>query len=202
MQASSGAVDRVCFDPQTGCLDFTLIQNDPARPQPAAGLCGSGVISTVAALLRAGVITRSGRFEAAFPSLPLFSALNGTHSIEIVPGRASRDGAPIVFTQADVRAVQLAKGALRTGIELLCRENRMERPSRILLAGAFGSYIHQADALCIGMFPEMAAEEIEVVGNAAGAGAILALCDDAYFQKAAADPEFQNTFVSHLSFCR
>ena len=86
------------------------------------------------------------------------------------------------MTQSDVRAVQLAKGALRTGIELLCRQHNIQRPSKLLLAGAFGSYINKANALCIGMFPEMPAENIEVVGNAAGAGAIFALCDDAYFR--------------------
>jgi uncharacterized 2Fe-2S/4Fe-4S cluster protein (DUF4445 family) len=111
-----------------------------------------------------------------------------------------------------VRAVQLAKGALRTGIELLCRQNNIQRPSKILLAGAFGSYINKADALHIGMFPMMPEEDIEVVGNAAGAGAIFAVCDDAYFRASkdlakrtkvfdlAAYPGFQNTFIEHLSF--
>jgi uncharacterized 2Fe-2S/4Fe-4S cluster protein (DUF4445 family) len=117
-----------------------------------------------------------------------------------------------VLTQADVRAVQLAKGALRTGIELLCREHRIGRPSRILLAGAFGSYIDKADALRIGLFPQMPLEKIEVVGNAAGAGAVLALCDEACFAHAgelarrtrvfdlAAHPRFQDAFIESLSF--
>jgi uncharacterized 2Fe-2S/4Fe-4S cluster protein (DUF4445 family) len=67
--------------------------------------------------------------------------------------QSSCGGRPIVLTQADVRAVQLARGALHTGIELLCRQNNIQRPSKILLAGAFGSYINKADALHIGMFP-------------------------------------------------
>lgn len=212
MPATSGAVGSVCFNVQTSCLDYTLIQQDAARPQPAAGVCGSGVISTVAELLRAGVITKSGSFDPAFNSLCLQAGQNGTLVFEIVPGQAARGGRPIVLTQADVRAVQLAKGALRTGIELLCRENNIPRPSKILLAGAFGSYINKADALDIGMFPEMPAEDIEVVGNAAGAGAVLVLCDDAYFKAAqdlakwtkvfdlAAHPGFHNTFIEHLSF--
>jgi uncharacterized 2Fe-2S/4Fe-4S cluster protein (DUF4445 family) len=108
--------------------------------------------------------------------------------------------------------VQLAKGALRTGIDLLCCENGMPRPSKILLAGAFGSFINRLDALTLGMFPEMDADEIEVVGNAAGAGAVLALLCEDYFTQAremaratrvldlAAHPDFQNTFVAALSF--
>lgn len=212
MQATSGAVDAVRFDAKRRCLDYRLIQRDAAHPQPAAGICGSGVISTVAELLRAGVITRSGRFAAGFESPCLRPALNGTPAFEVVPGPATSRGAPIVLTQADVRAVQLAKGALRTGIELLCRETGMERPARILLAGAFGSYINRADALRIGMFPEMPEAAIEVVGNAAGAGAVLALCDGGAFEAAneigrrtrvfdlAAHPDFQETFIAQLSF--
>lgn len=212
MQATSGAVDSVRFNMQTSCLDYTLIQRDAVRPQPAAGVCGSGVISTVAELLRAGVITKSGSFDPAFASDCLRRGPNGTLAFEIVPARTARSGIPIVLTQADVRAVQLAKGALRAGIELLCRENHIGRPSKILLAGAFGSYINKADALCIGMFPEIPAEDIEVVGNAAGVGAILALCEDACFNESqdlaqrirvfdlAACPGFQNTFIEHLSF--
>jgi uncharacterized 2Fe-2S/4Fe-4S cluster protein (DUF4445 family) len=212
MQASSGALDAARFNVQTRRLDYTLIQRNAEHPQPAAGICGSGVVSTVAELLRAGVITTSGSFDAAFKSPGLRPGPNGTLAFEIVPGCKSRGGIPIVLTQADVRAVQLAKGALRTGIELLCRESAIQRPSRILLAGAFGSYINKADALRMGMLPEMPEEEIEVVGNAAGAGAILALCDDACFNEAqglvqrirvfdlAAHPDFQATFIEHLSF--
>lgn len=212
MQASSGAVDSVRFNLQTNCLDYTLIQCDVAHPQPAAGVCGSGVISTVAELLRAGVLARSGSFETAFESPCLHQGQNGTQTFEIVSRRASRGGIPIVLTQADVRAVQLAKGALRTGVELLCRENNFERPSKILLAGAFGSFINKADALRIGMFPEMPEADIEVVGNAAGAGAVLALCDDGFFTHSkdltkrtrvfdlASHPDFQDTFIAHLAF--
>jgi uncharacterized 2Fe-2S/4Fe-4S cluster protein (DUF4445 family) len=212
MQATSGAVDAVRLRPLDGCLDFTVIQRDAGRHQPPAGICGSGVISAVAELLRGGAITRSGSYAADFASPCLVEGPNGTRAFEIVPGRQARGGIPIVLTQADVRAVQLAKGALRTGIALLCRENDIPRPSGILLAGAFGSYIQQADALRIGLFPEMPAEDIRVVGNAAGVGAVLALNDDARFDDAqalaartrvfdlGAHPDFQDTFVENLSF--
>jgi len=212
MQATSGAIDSVRFDFKNGCLDYTLIQSEPNHPQPPSGLCGSGVISAVAELLRAGVITKSGSFNADFRSPCLRKTEKNTIEFEIVNGQTSRSGSSIVLTQPDVRAVQLAKGALRTGIESLCRENQMKQPVKILLAGAFGSYINKADALRIGMFPGMPEEDIEVVGNAAGAGAILALFDDAYFKKArdvaqriqvlelAGLADFQNSFIEHLGF--
>jgi uncharacterized 2Fe-2S/4Fe-4S cluster protein (DUF4445 family) len=111
-----------------------------------------------------------------------------------------------------VRAIQLAKGALRTGVDLLCRQAGIRHPQKILLAGAFGSFIRKQDALVIGMFPPLAEEDIEVVGNAAGAGAILTLFDARCWSRAkeltgstrvldlASHPNFQETFLNSLSF--
>jgi uncharacterized 2Fe-2S/4Fe-4S cluster protein (DUF4445 family) len=212
MQATSGAIDSVCFDPETGCLTYTVIQRETGPPRPPAGICGSGIVSAVAELLRAGVISKSGSFNLSCPSPCLRRGTTGSLEFEIVPEQASENGRSITLTQGDVRAVQLAKGALRTGIDLLCREMKIPRPSKILLAGAFGSHIEKRDALQLGMFPSMKEEEIEVVGNAAGAGAILALCDEAYFGRSrdvakatqvvdlAGHPDFQAMFVQSLTF--
>ena len=212
MQATSGAVDSVRFNRSTGCLEHTVIQRGPGRPKPPAGICGSGVITAVAELLRAGILSKSGSFNAGCGSPCLRPGESGVLEFVIVPAEPRRNRRAIALTQADVRAVQLAKGALRTGIDLLCRENGMPRPSRILLAGAFGSFIDRRDALTLGMFPEMEPDAIEVVGNAAGAGAVLALLREECFTQAremaraarvldlAAHPDFQNTFISALSF--
>jgi uncharacterized 2Fe-2S/4Fe-4S cluster protein (DUF4445 family) len=212
MQATSGAVDSVRFNRDTACLDYTLIQRDPGRPKPPAGICGSGVITAVAELLRAGILSRNGSFNAGGGSPCLRPGENGVLEFVIVPAETYPNRRAITLTQADVRAVQLAKGALRTGIDLLCRENGMPRPSKILLAGAFGSVINRLDALTLGMFPEMDPDAIEVVGNAAGAGAVLALLQENRFTQArdlaratrvldlAAHPDFQNTFIKALSF--
>jgi len=212
MQATSGAVDSVRFNRDTGCFDHTVIQRGPGRPKPPAGICGSGVITAVAELLRAGILSKSGSFNAGCGSPCLRPGENGVLEFVIVPAEPRRNRRAITLTQADVRAVQLAKGALRTGIDLLCRENGMPRPNRILLAGAFGSLINRLDALTLGMFPEMEPDAIEVVGNAAGAGAVLALLQEECFTQAremaratrvldlAAHPDFQNTFINALSF--
>ena len=212
MQATSGAIDSVRFDRETGCLTYTVIQRETGPQRRPAGICGSGIVSAVAELLRAGVISKKGTFNSSYPSPCLRRGANGAFEFEIVPEQASESGLPITLTQGDVRVVQLAKGALRTGIDLLCREMKIPRPSKILLAGAFGSHIAKRDALQIGMFPTMKEEEIEVVGNAAGAGAILALCDEAYFDRSrdvvqvtevfdlAGHPDFQAMFVQSLAF--
>jgi uncharacterized 2Fe-2S/4Fe-4S cluster protein (DUF4445 family) len=212
MQAASGAIDAVRFDFATRRLTYNLIQLDPAHPKPASGLCGSGVISAVAELLHAGVISADGSFNAISGALSLRKAENGVSDFEIVSADGSRGQAPIVLTQPDVRAVQLAKSALRTGIDLLCRENRMQRPRKILLAGAFGSFLNIRDSLRIGMFPDLPEVEIEVVGNAAGAGAILALLEPDRFHTAreivkrtrvfdlATHTDFQAAFIQNLLF--
>jgi uncharacterized 2Fe-2S/4Fe-4S cluster protein (DUF4445 family) len=130
----------------------------------------------------------------------------------VVPAEKTQDGRTLTFTQNDVRAIQLAKGALRTGIDLLCRAAGRQRPTKLLVAGAFGSFINKKDALRIGMFPQMPEDDIDVVGNAAGAGAILALFDENLWTRAdaltratrvldlASEPDFQDTFIDSLAF--
>jgi len=83
----------------------------------------------------------------------------------VVPPEKAQAGRAVTLTQKDVRAIQLAKGALRTGIELLCQKTGRKRPKQLLVAGAFGNFIKQEDALTIGMFPELSEHDIEVVGN-------------------------------------
>lgn len=212
MQATSGAIDAVRFVPETGCLEYTLIQRGTGPPRRPAGICGSGVISVVAELLKAGVIRNTGNYDPACQSPCLRPGDKGILEMTIVPAEATGTGQAITLTQADVRAVQLAKGALLAGIDLLCRESGMLGPHKILLAGAFGSYIKRADALQIGMFPEIAVADIEVVGNAAGAGAVLALLREELFEQAralasatrvldlASHSDFQRTFINALSF--
>jgi uncharacterized 2Fe-2S/4Fe-4S cluster protein (DUF4445 family) len=212
MQATSGAIEAVRYKSQGGYLDYTLVQRDPTHPKKASGICGSGVVSAVSELLRARVIQKGGGFDPLCGSPCLREGENGILEFEIVPGKASRNGRAITLTQSDVRAVQLAKGALRTGMDLLCRESGMERPRKLLLAGAFGSFIPVPDAIRIGMFPELEPGQIEVVGNAAGAGAILALYQEETFEESkriaektrvfnlAAHPDFQRTFIHSLSF--
>jgi len=212
MQATSGAVEGVRFVPDTRCLEYSVIQRGDGPARRPAGICGSGVISVVAELLRAGVIQNTGNFNAACGSPCLRRDARGILEMTVVPPEATGTGQAISLTQADVRAVQLAKGALRAGIDLLCRENGMLCPRKILLAGAFGSCIKREDALQIGMFPEMAVTDIDVVGNAAGVGAVLALLREELFEQAralagatrvldlASHRDFQQTFIKALSF--
>ena len=212
IQAVPGAIDAVKIDRKKRKVSYSVIQNKTGKNKRPAGICGTGVISAVAELLRAEIILKDGAFNSKIKHPNLEPDENGTLQYILVPPEKSADGRAIVLTQKDVRAIQLAKGAIRTGIELLCIETNIDTPGRILLAGAFGSYIESQDALTLGMLPVLTPQEIEGVGNAAGAGAILTLFDERFAKKAKAlsrstrvldlstHPEFQDTFINSLAF--
>ena len=166
MEAAPGAVDRVWFDGAD--IAFTTIGGAPAR-----GICGSGLVDTVAALLESGAVLPSGRLRADGSD---FEAVRRR-------GREGPDGgrfylAPEVYlSAADIRSVQLAKAALRAGMETLLRLRGMQSTdiARVLVAGGFGAYLRLDSACRIGMFPPAAKKIARHIGNAAGAGAALAL---------------------------
>lgn len=212
MHAVSGAVDAVKIDPVSGEAFCSIIQNNPRRPKKPSGICGSGVISIAAEFYRRGIIQDNGRFERnSFPAFFRSDEDDMTEYI-LIDGAKTANGRPVTFNQKDIRAIQLAKGALSTGIMLLCQEAGIEAPKQILIAGAFGSHIDVKDALTIGMFTHIEPSNLITIGNAAGAGAILAIFDDAYRRRAAAiihdttvldlgsHPKFQETFLDALSF--
>ena len=212
MQAVPGAINTVKIDQKKRNVSYSLIQKEPGNTKKPVGICGTGVISAVAELLRAGIISKDGAFnqESKYSNLQLDE--NNTAQFMLVPPEKTADGRAIVLTQKDVRAIQLAKGAILTGIELLCIETNIDLPGKILLAGAFGSYINPQDALTIGMLPNLLPENIEGVGNAAGAGAILTLFEERFAKKAkelsrstrvldlSTHPDFQDTFINSLAF--
>ncbi len=123
------------------------------------------------------------------------------------------DSSPaITLSQKDIRSVQLGKAALVSGIEFLLRTANMLNPKKILVAGAFGSHLDRDDMLADGLLPPLPPEQVAMVGNAAGAGAIMALCDQGCIATAqklidmtsvvnlAANIDFQKTFISRLAF--
>lgn len=175
VRAVPGAIERVRVTP-AGVIEVDVIA-DPgrrARPRPV-GLCGSGVISAVAACVEAGIIRADGRIAPG--SHPQVRVAESGHGAEIllIPGVRSATGRDIALTQMDIRNVQLGKAALRAGIEILLRESGVQRLDSILLAGTFGNHLQPRDILRIGMLPEIALECVRSIGNAAGDGARMAL---------------------------
>ena len=176
VRAAPGSIERVWFE-EGGKLRWAAIPpGEGERDKRPVGLCGSGVISTVTALVSAGLIGSDGAFAAA-GSHPRIRASAQTGQLEalLVPGMGSRTGRDIVFTQQDVRAVQLGKAALRAGIEILLREEGVTHLDHIYLAGTFGNHLEPRDIVAIGLVPPLPVERIESIGNAAGDGARMAL---------------------------
>jgi uncharacterized 2Fe-2S/4Fe-4S cluster protein (DUF4445 family) len=120
-------------------------------------------------------------------------------------------GSPIILTQNDVRAIQLAKAALYAGVKLLMKRRGVSKVDRILLAGAFGSYISPRHALVLGLIPDCDPGRVTAVGNAAGDGARIALLNRERRAEAArlarwvdyvslaVEPEFQEEFVAAMA---
>lgn len=167
MRADLGAIERLKIDPHSGHVWFRVIGG--TRPR---GICGSGIIDAVAELFKAGVIDGSGRFTGKGSD----RLKDGPNGKEFVICRAEETsiGEDITITQEDIRNVQLAKAALYAGAKVLV-ELIGVKPSKVLLAGAFGMYIDVDNAYVLGMFPYVEPSAIVPVGNAAGEGAVFAL---------------------------
>ncbi|KXB06231.1 ferredoxin [candidate division MSBL1 archaeon SCGC-AAA382A20] len=174
MRAAPGAIQYVRIDPSTYEPKLDIIENEPAR-----GLCGSGIIDIVAEMVRTGILQQNGRFNKDLETDRVRKSKAGKGN-EYVAVWAEDSGIDkdIVISLEDVREVQLAKGAIRAGSNILMDEFGVETVDEIALAGAFGNYIDPTSALIIGLFPEIDRDKVNMVGNAAGIGSRLALIDE------------------------
>ena len=154
MRAAEGAIERVQVE--HGRITIDVIGN--RRP---VGLCGSGVIDAIAALRQIGILDDGGRIAGQHPDI---QDVDGKRMAVLAPG--------VHFNQHDVRAVQLAKAAIRTSIDLLLRDCQLHEDDieLVVIAGAFGSYIDVSSAIAIGLMPMLPLERFKQVGNAAGVG--------------------------------
>lgn len=199
-RAGPGAIEAVRFDGND--LAVTVI---PGGAGPAArGICGSGLLDAAAALLEAGLLDRTGRLTAAGPLVHRLA--EGGRAVALAPG--------VMLTQKDLRAFQLAKGAIRSGAEVLLRTAGIgpEALDAVLLAGAFGSYLRRESAVATGLLPPVDPARIQPIGNAAAAGAKLALLSRKArsraeslarrirFVELATHPDFEEIFMEALNF--
>jgi uncharacterized 2Fe-2S/4Fe-4S cluster protein (DUF4445 family) len=198
MRAAQGAIESVSID--EGVIKLETIGGG----QPV-GLCGSAVLDAVAAFYLDGGLNQRGRILE-----------NYAHTMDIDGERGFllHAGDPeVVFTQKDVRSVQLAKGAIRAGIDLLLTHEGLEysQLDKIIVAGAFGNYLRIESACAIGMFPALPMDRFEQVGNSAGIGAKLAVLSYPLREKAqllarksryivqAGNPRFNAIFMKSIN---
>ena len=202
-----GAIEKLDIDPKSYETHYQTIGN--VKP---LGLCGSGIIDAVANLLKCRVIDKDGKFtESSFSSR--LRKINGEKAFVFVSKQegAKRD---IVVTQKDIREVQLAKAAIYTGCHLMIKRRGIKPGDvkKLYIAGAFGNYINPLSAKLIGLLPDIPTELISFVGNAAGAGARMALVSKKLrdvaasiskktgYVELAAESDFQTEFASAMYF--
>ena len=163
MRASPGAIDRVHI--QDGRVVLSTIGSE--RP---IGICGSGILNAVAQMLDAGIIDERGVMRLVNPRV---RSRGRQAEFILAEAEETGHGREIVVTRKDVNEIQLAKGAIRAGIEILLQVAGIpaEAIEEFVVAGAFGTYLDLGSALRVGMFPSIPLERFHQVGNAAGVGA-------------------------------
>ncbi|MBN1953674.1 MAG: DUF4445 domain-containing protein [Anaerolineae bacterium] len=167
MRAANGAIEHLR-------LAGEQVEYQTIGGTPPVGLCGSGILDCLAELHRAGVLDARGKL-GQHPRLRTGS--DGVREFVLV-SEAERGKAPaITITQQDVRQLQLAKGAVQAGIQVLLDAQALDAAEieQVVIAGAFGTYIDLVSAIAVGMLPALPLERFRQVGNAAGMGARLAL---------------------------
>ncbi|MFC1551079.1 ASKHA domain-containing protein [Candidatus Latescibacterota bacterium] len=216
MRALRGAIEHVKI--VSGDLAFDVIGDETP-----IGLCGSAIIDIVAVLLEAGIIDTYGAIVSADTLKDSISESLWERIITIndqpafllyAPPGNGTDSEKVVLTQKDVRQIQLAKGAIRSGINLILKKSGLNADDleEILLAGAFGNYITKSSAQRIGLLPDIPQERIRFIGNAASTGAKMALLSKSVREDAdrirhkahhielAALPEFMTEFSDNMIF--
>ena len=217
-RAAPGAIERVRIDPETLEPRFRVIGSElwsddegfanSIKDIGITGICGSGIIEAIAEMYLTGIVTTDGIIDGD----------NGLKS-----GRIIADGRTfsyllhegdlrIIVSQNDVRAIQLAKGALYAGARLLMDRLGIDTVERISLAGAFGSHIDVKYAMVLGLIPDCDLKKVSAAGNAAGTGARIALLnrqsrteiEDVVSRvekvETAVEPAFQAHFVDAMAF--
>ncbi len=220
VRATAGAIERVRIDPDTLEPRFKVIgqevwSDDPTfdHTQPIPGICGSGVIEVLGEMFTTGLMDSEGviRSEAAARTTRIVE--EGRTSSYVVHEGA--DGPALRITQNDVRAIQLAKAALRAGIDLLLDHAGLTGVDDIRLAGAFGAHIDPVYAVGIGLVPNgpLGPKAVRPTGNSAGNGAVRMLLSGADRREiesvvatrvtkieTATEPRFQDLFVDAMAF--
>jgi uncharacterized 2Fe-2S/4Fe-4S cluster protein (DUF4445 family) len=208
MAGIAGAISNFRFNDSGGAV-YKTIKNKRSR-----GICGSGLLDIIAELYRTEFIESSGAFKAKKEILPWQQKLMSSYKDQRALKVTSRGGLEIYLTQKDIREVQLAKGAIAAGIEVLKKEAGINdgQIERVFIAGGFGNYLDPHNACVIGMIPRGLEEKIVQIGNGAGTGARLYLLDTRRKQEAlelrdkveyielSVNQDFQREYIDSMNF--
>ncbi len=218
-RATAGAIEKVRIDPVTFESRFRAIGIDmwsdepgfseAVQDTPVTGVCGSGIIEVIAEMYLAGIISQDGVVQGSLvEKTPRVVVDDRTFSYLLYENGDTK----LFITQNDIRAIQLAKAALRAGIDLLVEHAGSPEVHDIRLAGAFGAHIDPTYAMVLGLVPDCPLPGVRSVGNSAGTGAAKALLSRAQRREmehtvthvtkieTATEPRFQDLFVAAMAF--
>jgi len=218
-RATAGAIEKVRIDPgslepRVRVIGSPVWSDEPEFAEAIAttgvsGVCGSGIIDVIAEMYLSGIIDPDGTIRGDLAERNHRIVADGrTFSYVLYEDAEHR----LLITQNDVRAIQLAKAALRAGIDLLVEHAGNPVLTDIRLAGAFGAHIDPVRALVLGLVPDCPVEGVRAVGNAAGVGAVQALLSrrlrlemetavrHVVKIETATEPRFQELFVAAMAF--
>ncbi|MBV9739629.1 MAG: DUF4445 domain-containing protein [Hyphomicrobiales bacterium] len=216
-RAAPGAIERLRIDkatlePRFKVIGCDLWSDEEGFAEEVAGtgvtgICGSGIIEAVAEMMIAGVLRPDGIIDGAMAERTARIEAEGRTFAYVIAKGEPR----IAITQADIRAIQLAKAALYAGVKLLMDRYGVTKVDRITLAGAFGSHVDALYAMALGLIPDCVLENVSSAGNAAGTGARIALLNAASRREigevvrriekveTAIEPAFQAHFVEAMA---
>lgn len=211
----TGAINAVSVDGNT--IKYSTIFDEAPL-----GICGSGIVDSIALLVESGIVDETGRFlernevdsEIGQHLYDRVIDVDGVPGLILAEAAATKNGEAITITQKDVREVQLAKAAIAAGIHVLLKQmnKTVEDITRIYLAGGFGSYMDKQSAVKIGLLPKASEDKITVLGNAAGTGAVMCLVSETNYRKSdeikkgmeyvelSGNLDFQDEYVDYMFF--
>jgi len=215
MRAAPGAIEKVKIDPETKEARYKVIGKADWHTHiegkiNAKGICGSAIIDVIAEMFKAGIIDKTGKFVDNPGISRVRKSSEGKPEYVLAWAEETSIGQDITVTQGDVRALQLAKGALYAGAKLMMQKMGVTKLDRVELAGAFGSHIDREASLTLGMFPDVPIDKVVVVGNAAGDGSRMALLNKSKrkeaeerarwveFVEIATEPTFEKEFMQAM----
>ena len=205
MRAGPGAIERVR-------LVGDVVRAKTIGDQPPVGICGSGILDSVAVMLESGLLNKRGAFVKDHALAALDK--DGSQRFILAEPERTRGGRVIAVNRRDVAEIQLAKAAIRAGIEILLSKAGIsaEQIDAFVVAGAFGTYVDIVSAIRVGMFPTLPLDRFKQVGNAAGMGAVLLLLSEEARRSAESGAKaidyvelttcaaFQDEFIRYMTF--
>ena len=200
------AIEGILIDPETF---EPMIRTIDAKP--ALGICGSGIINIVSQLLKVGLLNQNGKFAQDLNTDRIREGRSG-HEYVICWAKESGVDQDIVLTEVDLDNILRAKGAMFSGYTCLLDKigASVDTLDRVIIAGAFGSFINLDHAVTIGLLPDIDRNKFSFIGNASLKGARLAATDRSLFNHAGViarsmtnvelseDPTYMDNFMAAL----